>query len=122
MSNGLACLQFEDWTPHRKTRDRLEAVNAVIGEYEAQGYRLTLRQLYYQLVSRNIIENLQREYDKLGVMLANARKAGQVSWDAIEDRTRNLVGLARGIIPGVGIAAHPRRLPRKPLADATARG
>ena len=86
------CVEFEKWSPHRRTRDRLDAVNAVIAEYEAQGYRLTLRQLYYQLVSRNIIANEQREYDKLGAMLANARKAGLVSWNAIEDRTRNLSG------------------------------
>ena len=86
------CIEFEGWNPHGKTIDRLKAVNAVIADYEAQGYRLTLRQLYYQLVSRNLIANHQREYDKLGAMLANARKAGLVSWDAIEDRTRNLSG------------------------------
>ena len=35
----------------------LEQVNAIIEDYAGQGYRLTLRQLYYQLVTKNIVEN-----------------------------------------------------------------
>lgn len=31
-------------------------LNAIIAEYEAQGYRLSLRQLYYQMVARDLIE------------------------------------------------------------------
>lgn len=44
---------------------RLQQINNIIEEYQAQGYRLTLRQLYYQLVSRDIIPNKQSEYAKL---------------------------------------------------------
>lgn len=36
---------------------RLNTVNDIIEEYQAEGYRLTLRQLYYQLVSRDIVPN-----------------------------------------------------------------
>ena len=83
---------FEDWNPREKTIQRLATIGAVLAEYEAEGYRLTLRQLYYQLVARGVIANQQAEYDKLGTMLVKARKAGLVSWNAIEDRTRNLSG------------------------------
>lgn len=67
---------------------RLEEINEIIEEYRVQGYRLTLRQLYYQLVSRGIIPNEVKEYAKIGDILVKGRMAGIVDWDAIEDRVR----------------------------------
>jgi len=67
--------------------------NAIIESYEAQGLSLTLRQLYYQMVTRNILANKDSEYKRLGSILSDARLAGLVSWGAIEDRTRYLRGL-----------------------------
>ena len=64
--------------------------DAIIELYAKQGYRLTLRQLYYQFVARDIIENTERSYKNLGNLVNNARLAGLLDWDAIEDRTRNL--------------------------------
>lgn len=66
----------------------LDIVNDIIEEYRAQGYKLTLRQLYYQLVSRDIIDNKVSEYGKLSNLLVKGRMAGIVDWDAIEDRIR----------------------------------
>lgn len=37
-------------------------VNAILADYARQGYRLSLRQLYYQLVARAIIENTLHSY------------------------------------------------------------
>lgn len=67
---------------------RLYHVTAILDEYMEQGYVLTLRQLFYQLVVRGFIPNTKREYAKLSVLLVKARMAGMVDWDAIEDRTR----------------------------------
>jgi len=64
--------------------------NKIIEEYQAEGFDLTLRQLYYQFVSRDLIENKQSEYNKLGVVINNARLAGFIDWNSIVDRTRNL--------------------------------
>jgi len=64
--------------------------NEIISEYQAQGFDLTLRQLYYQLVARDYIPNKQAEYKKLSVTIKNARLAGLVDWGAIVDRTREL--------------------------------
>ncbi len=66
----------------------LNVINKIIEEYRMQGYRLTLRQLYYQLVSRDIIANAKKEYAKLSTLLTKGRMAGVVDWDAIEDRGR----------------------------------
>jgi len=73
----------------RVDRQQLIATcNSIIGEYLGQRLRLTLRQLYYQLVSRNIIPNQERAYKNIGNLLSDARLAGLVDWDAIEDRIR----------------------------------
>lgn len=63
----------------------------IIEEYQAQGYTLTLRQLYYQFVARDMISNTERSYKNLGSLISDARLAGRIDWAAIEDRTRNLV-------------------------------
>lgn len=68
----------------------IKRVNSVVAEYAEQGYSLTLRQVYYQMVARDIIENNLRSYKNLGELISNARLAGLVDWNAIEDRTRNL--------------------------------
>lgn len=73
---------------NRENAARLETINGIIEEYLADDYTLTLRQLYYQLVSRDVIPNNPREYAKLSVLLKKGRMAGIVDWDAIEDRGR----------------------------------
>lgn len=77
-----------------RTLDTIENANRIIDEYLADGYQLTLRQLYYQFVARDLIPNRQREYKRLGSIINDARLAGLIDWDAIEDRTRNLESLA----------------------------
>ena len=72
----------------------IEKANEIIETYKADGYDLTLRQLYYQFVSRGIIDNRQREYDRLGSVINDARLAGLVDWDSIVDRTREFEQLA----------------------------
>jgi hypothetical protein len=64
-------------------------VNQILDEYRGQGFDLSLRQLYYQLVARDYIENSQRSYKRLGELLNNARLAGIVDWSMIVDRSRS---------------------------------
>jgi len=66
----------------------IEKANEIIDGYKADGYELTLRQLYYQFVARDIIPNNQKSYDNLGSLINDARLAGLIDWRAIEDRTR----------------------------------
>lgn len=73
---------------NKKNQDQLKIINEIIEEYADQGYVLTLRQLYYQLVSRDLIPNEKKEYAKLSGLLVKGRMGGVVDWNAIEDRTR----------------------------------
>ena len=66
-------------------------INNVLEEYRMEGYRLSLRQLYYQLVARDYIPNTQRSYKNIGTLVSNARQAGLVDWGMIEDRNRETV-------------------------------
>jgi len=72
----------------------IETANQIIAEYAQQGFTLTLRQLYYQFVSRDLIPNTQKDYKNLGDIISDARLAGLIDWEAIVDRTRNLRSLA----------------------------
>jgi hypothetical protein len=72
----------------------IEKCNDILDRYHAEGYDMTLRQLYYQLVSAGEIPNNQREYNRLGVIVNDARLAGLIDWDYIVDRTRNVRSLA----------------------------
>lgn len=69
----------------------INTVNDILDEYAQQGFRLTLRQLYYQLVSRAMIENTVRSYKNLGNLVSDARQAGMIDWKMIEDRNRSTV-------------------------------
>lgn len=68
----------------------IQKANEIIREYQEAGFVLTLRQLYYQFVSRDLLPNKQTEYKRLGDIIADARLAGLIDWSAIEDRTREL--------------------------------
>lgn len=81
------------YTPKNFGSDRLATIttaNVILNEYAAQGYDLTLRQLYYQFVSRGLIANRDTEYKKLGDVINDARLAGLIDWSHITDRTRNI--------------------------------
>lgn len=81
----------------------LDIANAVIRDYESQDFVLTLRQLYYQLVTKNIFPNTAQSYNKLKGLISDGRLAGLVSWTAIEDRGRNLRGLGYQTSPAEAI-------------------
>lgn len=86
-------MALETFVERRFSADSLaiiEQANAIIESYQAQGFTLTLRQLYYQFVSRDLLPNKQTEYKRLGSIINDARLAGLIDWEAIEDRTRNL--------------------------------
>lgn len=66
----------------------IERANQILTDYRAQGYDLSLRQLFYQFVTKNWIENSERSYKNLGNIIGDARLAGLLDWDSIKDRGR----------------------------------
>jgi hypothetical protein len=86
----------------------VEYANRILNEYVAQGFDLTLRQLFYQFVSRDLIPNAQRAYKTLGDAVSDGRMNGLIDWDHIVDRTRNVRSLSHWKDPADIIAATAR--------------
>lgn len=80
--------QFRSKRFNTKNQILLEKCFHILNEYRSKGITVTLRQLYYQLVARDVLPNLDKSYHKLSGILTDARYCGFVDWDAIEDRIR----------------------------------
>ena len=81
---------FIDYEPQAGNARVVERANEIIAEYAAQGFVLTLRQLFYQFVARDWLPNTTLHYKNLGTIIGKARDGGLIDWDAIEDRTREV--------------------------------
>lgn len=75
---------------HDASLELLSLMNKKMADYETQGFTVTVRQLYYQLVICNAIENNEKQYGKISRLCKDARLAGLMDWD-IEDRTRAFI-------------------------------
>lgn len=76
---------------HANSLAQIQLINEILDEYKVQGFDLSLRQLYYQLVVRNYIPNTKGSYKNLGNLLRNARLTGFVDWSMIVDRSRSQI-------------------------------
>jgi len=90
----MAKIIYKSINFRQATRDLIAQCDSILMSYAEQGFNMTLRQLYYQLVARDLIPNNQKEYDRLGKTVSNARRAGFLDWDLIVDRTRSLKSLS----------------------------
>ena len=84
---------FEERRFAAKTAKVIKQANEIMDEYTD---KMTIRQLHYQFVARDLYENTPQNYKKLGDILRNARMAGRVSWTDLEDRGRRLTGYGGG--------------------------
>jgi hypothetical protein len=66
----------------------VELIVEIADEYQAAGYTLTSRQMYYQLVARDIVENSVKSYNRIKGLITDARMAGRLDWDVIVDLGR----------------------------------
>ncbi len=83
-------LEYETKNFRQDALSVITQAESIIQNYQAQGFTLTLRQLYYQFVARALIPNTEKSYTRLGNIISDARRAGLIDWDAIVDRTRYL--------------------------------
>src|SRR5919108_4691061 len=69
---------------HAKTIRLIEVAVEILTAH----HPMTVRQVYYQLVSRQVIQNNRGQYQAVSTALVDARKDGVIPWDWIEDRLR----------------------------------
>jgi hypothetical protein len=84
-------IAFESANFRGSTLALVEKMDNILTQYEGMGYTLTIRQLYYQLVSRNVVPNSQRSYKRVVDIAGKGRMAGMLDWSAIEDRARGML-------------------------------
>lgn len=113
--------RYQDIEFRAETLRLIEVLDGIISEYQAQGYVLNVRQLYYQMVARAFIENTLRSYKRLASVVNDARLAGLLDWDAIEDRTREFVRRSRWAGPGDLLRACAEQYHEDMWADQEAR-
>jgi len=67
----------------------ISQTNQIFTEYDS---RLTVRQIYYRLVSVQTITNDVKSYKRLVKILTKAREDSDIDWRKIEDRRRDTIG------------------------------
>lgn len=82
----MTCEQFRNIKFRGESLSRISQMTEILNDYPNQ--RLTARQLYYQFVARGWLANTERNYKNITNLLTDARYAGMVDWDVIEDRGR----------------------------------
>jgi hypothetical protein len=74
-------------TRSTKTLEIIEAAQ----EFLDPDRPMTLRHLYYLLVSRHVLENSKADYQKLGRVIGEARRRGEISYYSLVDSVRNTI-------------------------------
>lgn len=69
---------------HAKTIQLVETARRILDEY----HPMTVRQVYYQLVSGLVIKNNRSQYQAVSNAIVQARQDGRIPWEWIEDRLR----------------------------------
>jgi len=76
----------------RKLPSYEEIVEAALEVFKQYDSALTLRQLYYRLVSRQMISNTINSYKRLSRIMVKAREQLDVPVNCLEDRSRRILG------------------------------
>lgn len=69
---------------HAKTLLLMDEVDKIL----KARHPMTVRQVFYQLVSRHVIANTRSQYQAVSNLLVTARKSGAIPWEWVEDRLR----------------------------------
>lgn len=88
MSDEANLIQYRNTNFRPETLRLIGQMERIVAEYAAAGHRMTARQLYYQLVTQNVVPNTEQSYKRVTNTLTDARYAAIIPWDAIEDRGR----------------------------------
>jgi len=95
---------------HEKTTHLIQTAYEILSAL----HPMTVRQVYYQLVSRQVIENNRSQYQAVSNALVDGRKEGVIPWEWMEDRLRKPrhVGMWDGLADFVEpvIAAYRRNV------------
>src|SRR6516164_1250613 len=94
MSDGTSA-PYGSWSIRqgaRRTRDEVAAIRAAITDVLRIDRPQTVRQVFYQLVARGVIEKTEGEYKRTVIrLLSEMRLDDQIPWDWIVDESRRTI-------------------------------
>jgi hypothetical protein len=75
--------------PKQRTKANVAAIRAAIIEILTADHPQTVRQIYYQLVVRGLVQKTEIEYSQtVSRLLTEMRLAGELEWSWIVDNSR----------------------------------
>jgi len=94
-------IKYIEYRFREETKNIVNNAEKYIDGMRAEGFDLTLRQLYYLFISKDSFpdswidpvtgsKNMEKNYKNLGAIISKARLAGLIDWYSIEDRTRSV--------------------------------
>lgn len=96
----MANIAYIKYQPQKTNARILRFSNSVIDEFQADGFDVTLRQLYYKMIARDLFpeewkdeegnKNNPKSYSKFKTIIGKGRLGGLIDWQAIVDRTRKV--------------------------------
>ena len=73
----------------RRTRAEMDLIRDAMASFAEEHKPVTVRQLFYVLVSASVVEKSEREYKSTVIRLAlGLRRSGRIPWENITDATR----------------------------------
>lgn len=88
-ATGIAVSRSRPTKGGRRTRAEIQAVRDAIYAVVAEDHPMSVRQVFYQLVTRGVIDKTEREYKNTVVrLLGLMRRDGAIPFDWIADGTR----------------------------------
>ena len=73
----------------RRTKAELDSLKQSMLDIIAENYPMTVRQLFYQMVSRQLIPKTEKEYDNtVGRLATQMRRSGELPYSWLADNTR----------------------------------
>lgn len=89
--------QYKEIALRQSSLKLIAHINALAEEYIRAGYSLSVRQLYYRLVARNVVPNNEQSYKRVASIINDGRLMGLIDWDVIEDRNRQISDRAKWV-------------------------
>jgi len=83
-------IQYKPNTFRKKSLALISMIEPLMVSYREQGFTLTVRQIFYQMVARDVLPNSEKSYNQVGDLCKKGREYGLLPWDIV-DRTRQII-------------------------------
>ena len=101
----------------RRTKNEIDAIRTAIKDVLKTDHPQTVRQVFYQLVARDVIEKTEPEYKRTVIrLLSEMRLADQVPWDWIVDPVVERIALTKEQIQRYRLPTRPTKREGNPHA------